>query len=389
MNTDAVAFPPPFRAMLALNSDVEFTSWSTQIEIFRLLADLGLETACAFWCWADESLTWSVFDDNDRETPSAAAAFELMRGGLLDTLHSFGGASHGQGVEFDRRRIEGAYRQLADQGICIEVYSNHGGTLDTQNVGGSWASYQEGDVPGRPRYHLDISVRQGLRFFWTDIDYDNERCWFSACGQEPLPSIFVPQIGRDGTPILRFRRYRGKLQHAPYAGNLANQLRPILDGPRHGYCVVYQHLGVHRHADGTPFCARSPVLSGENLEALQALARLQQRGELLVTTTQRLLRHALIRRSRCWTLQRHEDKLEVVFPPHITVEGCTFLLDWAWLAGWCIPVEGGLEVQVRLGGESRKASSWVTGEGQVAGLPWPTLNSGATLERALARLRTR
>src|SRR5262249_3358380 len=100
-----VAFPPPYRRMIAINSDVQLTSWPMQMHLFREFADRDLEPAFSYWLFGDLAATRHFFNRDFSLTPMAPAALGLARAGLLDTIHSFTGVRNGRGYQFDRDMI--------------------------------------------------------------------------------------------------------------------------------------------------------------------------------------------------------------------------------------------------------------------------------------------
>lgn len=376
-------FPPPYRAMLAISSDVECTSWPAQLDLIEIFGRRGIEVGFSYWCFGDEQMTWRLFDEDGRPAAYADAAMELIRAGVLDTLHSFGGITDGRGVRFDRGSMLSALEALREQGLRTRVYTNHGTRLDIQNIGGSWASYQQGDVPESPAYHLDASTGFGASFFWTDIDYDNQRPYF-ALNRQDERSLLVPQRGRDGTPILRFRRYRGAFNRAPYAGNLGEQLNHVLSHEPEGYSVVYQHLGVQRLPDGTPIPTAPPYFDPAGFAAIDRLAELDRRGVQLVTTTERLLMHALLMQARPWTLSRDGERITVRFEKNFRYEDVPFELSACDLNGWFLAIHPGQTVVARLGDAEWELPTTIINDQLYAGIPWERLPVLDALERAKA-----
>lgn len=377
-----LAFPPPYHGMLAVNSDVEFTSWETQVGLIELTGKLGLESGFSYWCFGDMEKTWCLFDDADRPSQYARAAFHLARSGLLDTLHSFGGATDGKGTVINRKRMKRALAQLADAGIQTRVYSNHGCELDIQNVGGDWAVYQEGDVPGSPAYHTDLTIDHGMRFFWTDIDYDNDNTVFAIAQDDKRPPLFAAQNCRDGSRILRFRRHRGHLPHAPHAGTFADQIQTVLSRPIEGYSVLYQHFGVLRNGDGEVMQNRSPYFDAAGMEAWEKLAELQKNGSVLVTTTERLLTHALLMASRPWRVMDRKGGMHVRFSDHIDFEGIRVPLWESDLAGWMIAVETDQHLQAEFKGKPLPVQEITVDGKRYAGFPWQPLPVLDILDKA-------
>lgn len=345
---EPLAFPPPYQGMLSISSDVEFTSWDAQLDLVELFASRGLECGFSYWCYGDEQVTWRLFDEDGTPAPYAEAASHLIRAGMLDTLHSFGGVTDGRGARFDRAAMERALDWMSARGLRSRVYSNHGTRLDIQNVGGEWAEYQEGDVPGSPAYHLDLTTAFGVRFVWTDIDYDNQNPYFQLRGPAAR-RLLIPQKGRDGTPILRFRRYRGAFNRAPYAGNVGEQIANVLAHEPSGYSIVYQHLGVQRLPDGTPIPTTTPYFDAAGLAALERLADLDARGVLLVTSTERLLMHAVLMQAKPWRIEQSGERISVHFQRDFRYEQVHFELNFSDLNGWCLPIRPGQKVIAHLG----------------------------------------
>lgn len=369
LTPEPLPFPPPYQGMVAISSDVECTSWQAQLDLLDIFAKRGLECGFSYWCFGDEQMTWRLFNEDVSLAPYADAAAILIKAGMLDTLHSFGGVTDGNGAKFDRSSMGRSLEGLQKLGAKTRVYSNHGTVLDTQNVGGDWASYQEGDLPGSSAYHLDLTTDFGCRFFWTDIDYDNQIPYFQLDGL-PERSLLVPQTGRDGTPILRFRRFRGDFKKAPYAGNFSEQLNLVLDYEPNGYSIVYQHLGVHRLPDGKPVPASDPYFNDDGLEALDRLAELDAGGKVLVTSTERLLMHAVLMMARPWHITQRDNTFVVSFTKNFRYEDVPFELGLCDLNGWYIPISEGQRVIAKLGSVEWELSSIQVNEQLYAGVPW-------------------
>lgn len=370
--------------MLAVNSDVEFTTWPAQLDLIESAGRFGVEVSFSYWTFADRNLTWSVFDDDNKLSPEAPAAFALMRAGLIDTLHSYGGITDGRGVAFDRKRIEMALHVLREEGVATRIYSNHGTIHDLQNVGGSFAYYQQGDVVGHPMYHLDLSTDYGLKFYWTDVDYDNEESFFSINPGSKRPPLLMTQVSRDGTPIIRFRRFRGPLPKAPDAESFGVQvLDLVLRNKIEGYSIVYQHLGVHRTPNGKPFSARNPYYPPRSIEAWERLADLHRSGAVLVTTTERLLLHAALMTSKSWTIEwSAANACSIKFNSMIDVGGVKLRLLEKDLAGWALSVNASTDAVAYLDGKKLDIKRFSVGTKSYVGFPWRSIPTLEALEHA-------
>jgi hypothetical protein len=386
-----LAFPPPFRRMLAINSDVEMTRWPMQMDLFRLLAERELETAFSYWFFGDPDVTWHLFNRDFSHTKEEAGAMILLKGGLLDTLHSFTGARNGRGYSFDREMIRQGYSRLKASGVASRVYSNHGTVDDIQNIGGEWVGrpgypdYMKGDVPGAERYHLDLSIEYGMRFFWLDIDRVREHLTFLPTVGEGLENLFVSQICRDGNRILRFRRTDALVD--PDGALLGEALARVIAAPDGGYTVIYTHLGVKRDPEGRPIVAEASDLPPGVFTGLDRLAGEQRAGRILVTTTERLLIHALMSAARPWTITRKRNRTEIHFNRKFTFEGVAFDFGWQDFMGFCLPVGPKERVRLCLDGAWKDAERWTVAGQSYAGLAWHPIPMKSLIERAAGAAR--
>lgn len=376
-------FPPPYSGMVAINSDVEWTNWSLQRSLLRTFADLDIECAFSYWFFAGGGQTWRLFGDDGEPTPVFDTAVEFMRKGIFDTVHSFGGRTHAGGVDFCREDILRGYRHLEESGVRTALFTNHGSEQDTQNIAGDWGKYQLGDVPGSDVYHLDRTLAHGVRFFWTDIDYVVDQPFLNAALNGPT-ALFRSQQCRDENHILCFRRFLGRLTVGPCAENLNQQIEQVLAAQGGGYSVVYQHLGVHRNADGRPHSAVEPIFPPECRERLEALADAQRDRRLLVTTTEKLLNHALLMAVRPWSIRRGRKKLRVEFARKAQIDKLTFDFEHTLLAGWAIRVPDGWWVDAFLDDEPVALERTEDSRGIVFHVPWHRISMGDALESSMA-----
>ena len=382
----AAAFPPPYRRMIAINSDVELTSWCMQMHLFGEFASRELETAFSYWFFGDPAATWHFFNRDLSLTLVGPAALELARAGLLDTIHSFTGVRNGRGYQFDREMVKKGYAQLEANGVKCRVYSNHGTTDDTQNIGGEWVSrpgypsYGQGDLPGAERYHVDLSVRHGVRFFWLDIDNAQAFVSFTATEGEAHENLFAAQICRDGTPILRFRRTDAMVRSD--LAQLGDALDRVLAADDGGYTVLYTHLGVKRGAENRPLSADPSDIPASVLTGLDSLAAEQTGGRVLVTTTERLLTHALMWAAKPWAITRRGRQIEVDFSKSFSFAGVEFDYSWQEFMGFSLPVQVSDTVWLRLGDQRRPAERWNVAGQSYAGLQWRRLPMKSAIEEA-------
>jgi hypothetical protein len=373
--------------MLAINSDVEWTRWSVQLALMRELADRNLETAFSLWLYSVPKKVWRLFEDDGSPSEEAQTAFQLARAGLFDTNHAIGGRVHQGECNYDRAAVAKAYERLAAEGIRFPIYSNHGTRLDRQNVAGDWADYQEGDLPESDLYHLDLTLAAGARYFWCDPDLVSDKMALAPLlnGDDAL---FVQGLGRDGNPYLRFRRYMGTLpQGGPSLCNFAAQLDQVLNARPRGYTVLYQHLGVERKPDGRADVARLPPLRPDAARALDRLKAAQDKGDVLVTTTARLLDHAALMTAKPWRLAREGDHVTVVFDDELVLGDVGWPLEWRSVEGWAVPAGRLAGGTARLRGEERPLSEIVAEGRRYLGLTWNRIDMASAVNEAEQRWR--
>lgn len=381
-----VPFPPPFKKMVAINSDVEWTSWKAQIDLLHIFTERKLETAFSYWFFGDPLVTWRLFDVDGTPSEHFERAKQLIEAGLLDTCHSYGGIGNGRGTPFGRPEILKSLATFSDAGLTFDVYSNHGGTEDVQNVGGPWCqpasnppghlNYQGGDLVGSGSYHLD-ATRDLAKFFWLDVDIGGDHLFSLSHEPDNQGGLLATQVSRDGTPLVRFRR--SHLGCAPFPDALGEQIRRLLAAEGEGYQVIYTHLGCRGGPELKERVNKAPYFTPDAFEALDNLATAQAKGEVLVTTTSRLLRHAWLHVSRPWTIARDGTRLQVTFASVARWGGVEMPLRWSDLDGFAIPAEGLSGATLTIGEESREADIWTVGNQTYIGRRWSNIDMNAAL----------
>ena len=296
--------------MIAINSDVEFTSWDTQIALLRLFQKNNIEPSFSYWCFSNNQKTWSLFDYNLNRNSYIEKAYELIRLGIFDTFHSYGGYHESGGKLITREKMKNVLHILKDNGVKTRVFSNHGGVNDNQNIGGYWASYQLGDLIGSQYYNLDLLKDFGIDFFWTDLDYDNDDSVKFI--NNTKNSLIKTQLCRDNNNIIRFSRFRGNFgtKKAPTINNFKEQISYILNNQQTGYTIIYQHLGCNRVNNKTI----KPVTNLSIFELDQTLnfiRELEEKKDIIITSTQRLIIYALVMYTKPWNFINHKDYIEI------------------------------------------------------------------------------
>ena len=171
-------FPYPYRAALAICNDADLFTVDGYRRLHAFLATdaetewgrgMSLDLGGSFFMYRspDSPNAFTVFDQlSDTITEDGEFILGAAQRGELDVLHTYGcftGSS-----DFTRPMAERAIQTLRDRGIAIEAWVNHGPPTNVQGLGGreEW----QGDVPGTPAYHADLTVGYGVRWLWTGTE---------------------------------------------------------------------------------------------------------------------------------------------------------------------------------------------------------------------------
>jgi hypothetical protein len=396
--------PYPYKAMLAICSDLDETpDWRTYWEIMRFLnttettsmgPGLGLEVGNSIYfdMPPDQFAYWNT-DDAGREMVRT-----LIHSGHIDCLHSYGD------LATTRAHAGRALEELDRHGCKLEVWVDHSKAVT--NFGADIMCGQ-GDVPGSPAYHADLTCDYGIRYVWRGrvtsmIGQDvsaSLRGIFTL--RHPLASAktaakeavkrrlawlrnqkyamhgpnktFRADRLRNGRPVYEFLRsdggYWGGVGEAATATGLSEVLTErFVDRliEREGVCVLYTHLG--------KITDRGEILPPSTRAALRVLAERVRTGRVLVTTTHRLLKYLRVRDGlRCRTEQQGGT---VVLTVECVSDECDAVLECRVedLQGISLMLPGAMPAKIRLsgGGDLPCAQTDTNGYACVT-IPWQML----------------
>ena len=313
-------YPYPYRAILALSSDLDDTpNASHYFELIRFFntqeqtifgKGVGLEFAQSIF-FSDSPDIFSYWNADEKARTSILA---LIESGHIDTLHSYGSAIR------LRADVQRSISQLQRVTSSLPVWVDH--AIAPTNFG----RYQMrgfGDIRDSPSYHADLSIAYGIDYCWmgqiTSVIGQNvsitpralfhdgpssigslvrsakEICkvtiplaWSERYALHRANRILSPVKLRDGSPIFEFLRCnpspRG-IVHGDSADCLAenisiNNVNALVK--RQGIMILYTHLGRRFPVVDTPeYCALR--------DALEFARDLNLRGSLLVMSTSRTL----------------------------------------------------------------------------------------------------
>jgi SAM-dependent methyltransferase len=306
--------PLPFKAMLAISSDIDQMSIYRFREVHRFLhtreetpagVGLGLDVGDTFWFYRrirglsnPELAEMAYFDGLDWSTPSSSGEeiLHYIRAGWIDALHTYGNFSgiSDPAAQFTREHAERGLEVLSDAGVQVKVWINHGDRHNRQNIGGQ--QYMQGAVPSSTAYHADLLRDAGIEFLW-------ESSRTGVFGEPSKLNLVRLEDGKDAWFFSRFYTapYADATGHGLEAGAAEQMARTkphaVLWHPaylhvqlsdaylgglveRRELAIVAQHLGAAR-----------PLLhfGAPAVAALRRLSAAQDRGEILVARTSRLL----------------------------------------------------------------------------------------------------
>ena len=311
-------FPYPYRSMLAICSDLDGTpDKNVYMEIMRFLnttetttvgRGVGLEVGNSihFRAIPQQFSYWDT-DDTGREMVRI-----LICSGHIDCLHSFGE------LVSTRDEVERALNELIQHDCRLEVWVDHGGAATNF---GSDVMQGHGDEVGHPAYHADLTLDYGIKYVWcgrvTSITgqdvpaslngifnwkhpVKSNRTLFKEAMKRKLArkgnhkyamhgsnEILCPTVLRDESPVYEFMRcnpHWGGVSSCDQSRHIGEVLTDkMLDRlvRRGGTCILYTHLGKIDNP-GIPFNQTA-------VEAFRRLAEAFRSGNILVTTTRRLL----------------------------------------------------------------------------------------------------
>lgn len=311
-------FPYPYRAMLAICSDLDETpDGETYFELHRFLntrentrmgPSVGLEVGnTMYFDMPARNFCYGRANENEKAQIRA-----LIDSGHIDCLHSYGDFAT------TRDHVKRALDELRKCRRPLEVWVDH--AVAPTNFGAD-IMRGNGDMPGAPAYHADLTCEYGVQYVWRGrvtsvIGQDCERSLRGVFEpRHPIASAktiakeivkgHLARRGdakyamhanngllretqlRDGRTVFEFLRcnpFWGGVENSDTGCGIAEVLTDrFLDRltEQRGFAIVYTHLGKIR--------SRDELFPEATRTAFQGLAERQARGEILVTTTRRLL----------------------------------------------------------------------------------------------------
>lgn len=346
-------FPYPYRAALAICSDIDETeSIEKFLSIQKFLntdqeTEFGrgvtLDIGNSFWFYneyheimsndkatidrllpGNPDFGISIFvGTTDSLTPYAEILARFIRAEYIDCLHSYGNFT----LEgFDRDKAVTSIQFLNAQSLSVDVFVDHGGLENQHNIGDAPSFL--GDNPESAVYHTDLTIQAGFKFLWRSqlthcigqdgtfslknlfkLTYEGFQDWRNA-GQNFINDNKLVHIYEldDGQKVFDFVRYNNPWGRYSIAQEefFANQLSAnVVDEliSNEGFMVFYTHFGTTR---------LPPFLHEGTISVLRHIQNRFDQGQLLVTTTSKLLNYYVHMESLNWHYLLSDDTLRIV-----------------------------------------------------------------------------
>ncbi len=347
--------PYPFKASLSIADDLDNLNWQDFVEIRKFLntnldtsmgKGLGLEIGETFWCYSLHPDEVTYFEGcSSQESSNAPVLRELIQSGFVDCFHSFGNFSRwenpGKPMYFNRKLAENAINELLKHNIRFDTYINHGDNFNIQNVYAQLIR-SEGDDPNSDAYHTDLAIREmGTKYYWAaDLTAvvgqdrklrlsDYEYHLFKTGHQ--IKNLIKGIIGRnhkirkvfgndllrkvklrDGQILMEFTRYCYKysLIYSPPDRNILKKQMSegVLDGLEKfgGFMIIYTHFG-------QPVKRTSKHIFDDGLvERFNCLKQRSLNGQIMVTTTSRLLNYNYLINHIKWKAEKRRNGVTAI-----------------------------------------------------------------------------
>lgn len=334
------AFPHPYRAMMAICSDLDETpNREVYAQIARFLnttdttpmgPGVGLEVGNTIYfdMPSNQFAYWNT-DEAGREM-----VWALIRSGHIDCLHSYGDLAR------TRRDAGRALEELTRHDCKLEVWIDHGTAptnFDPDIMQG------HGDEIGHAAYHADLTTDYGIQYIWRgrvtsvtgqDVPAQMEgiltwkhpvasgRTWLKELAKRSLArtdnakyamhgpnEIVRSALLRDGRQVQEFMRcnpHWGGVSSCEEGRAIGEVLTDETLGrltDRGGLCLLYTHLG---KIDDPKVPFNSKAVAG-----FRRLAGAFGDGRILVTTTRRLLGYRRAVRQITWVGTQDDNHIRI------------------------------------------------------------------------------
>jgi len=338
-------FPYPYRAGLALCSDIDGCNRQTFVAVHRFLntkeGGVGLPVSDSFFAVGREREQMAYFlPDGLTHSKDADFILRAVKDGLIDSIHSWGDFNEAPPDSlFLRRTAEQLRRDFCAHGLRVKVWINHGSPNNRQNLKARSQPSYNGDDPQSPYYTSDLIHDLGIKFYWwsevlpwpisCQLKSQTPRVWArlrvnvlknlikSLTGRgnrvreaSQLTSLGRPVVLHDRSRLIGFTRFNRSPQgvwslptrHTLRYSLSLRVLNELLE--KEGYLILYTHLGLPREHGGRLF-------PRPDEEALFGLSSHYNNGNIWVAPTGHLLTYWLVNKYLVWQSVQEGEKIVI------------------------------------------------------------------------------
>ncbi len=336
-------FPYPYKAGLAICSDIDCCDSATFLKIHRILNTdawgLNLPVADSFFGVGKFPGQMAYFK-KDGKTPSEDADFirHAISDGLIDSLHTWGDFNEAPPDPLFLKKIAvNLTEELKKYNLKIQIWINHGDKCNRQNFDARlFPNSYLGSDPNSPWYTANMIRELGIKYYWwsefTDLILSERTPRFVSLKinlatneikntikhilgksylkkhSNQITELAVPFVLKDEQKLFAFTRFWKPKESRRSATRCS--LRYVLSAPvlrqliqRQGYIIVYIHLGIP--AIGTD----NELFFEKDMKALKTLAEYYHNGDIWVTTTKNLLNYWMVRNNLIWESNKQGRKI--------------------------------------------------------------------------------
>lgn len=332
--------PFPYRSMLAICSDLDETDtadiyfntmdYLNTTENTPFGTGVGLETGNSMYFYMPQD-QFAYWNSGDSER---ARVRDLMQSGHIDCFHSFGD------LATKRSEVESTLQHLDSHNCSMRSWIDH--AVAPSNFGGD-IMQGFGDVRSSEIYHADLTTSFGVEYVWIgrvssmrgqDAPVSLAGIWSASSPTRSLKTVAKEAVKvaagklgnkkysfhannrlirdtwlRDGQKVREFMRSNPHVEGVS-VGDTSEGLGQALSEDfldrlidRRGKVIIYTHLGKKIDAD-TGFAPGTRA-------ALEELRNRVQGGDVLVSTTTRILDFATLLEGLAWSVRTVDGVREI------------------------------------------------------------------------------
>jgi len=380
------AFPYPYKAGLAICSDIDGCDQKTFVKIHRYLntneQELALPVADSFFGVGQEDGQMAYFC-RDGVTPSSDAAFirQAIRDGLIDSLHTWGDFNNKPPEPFVLKTVaENLTKDLLKYKLSIKIWINHGDPSNCQNISCRLHPSYQGDNPVSPFYTGNFIQHIGIKYCWRSelLTWPLSgkltlMSFLSKLAKNSIKNMVKIMLGKrnqirsayqmvnlgltrtlqDGNRIIEFTRFNQQpngVWTLPTRHTLHNALnRKVFRNlmKQNAYLILYVHLGLPRKTGRRLF-------PWEDHNALKALAKHYHAGRIWVAPTTVLLNYWLFNQKLNYDISVKNGNIRIDLGSIDDPVSGAYFLEKEELAGICFYTPTPEKTSIRLNGSPLK-----------------------------------